>query len=171
MTSFQKKFVIFGFAGVAGLLSCSLGFLQMDSFADNSEEQVFGHAPAENKKNKKDQLAAKAETKKDAKTESSRTLPEFPAPNFKSEKPKDESKVLLNDPGMSKAWGHAKSDALKAWEVSQGNKDIVVAIIDTGAQLSHEDLEKNFWTNSGEIGKDSAGRDKSTNGIDDDNDG
>lgn len=82
-----------------------------------------------------------------------------------------ETSVLINDPAISQAWGLRKTDAAKAWEISQGSRDIVVAIIDTGIDSKHEDLAKNMWTNKGEIGKDSQGRDKATNGIDDDGNG
>jgi subtilisin family serine protease len=89
----------------------------------------------------------------------------------KSSKIENEPQVMLNDPAMSQAWGLKKSDAVRAWEVSQGSKKIVVAVIDTGADIDHEDLRDNFWINPGETGKDSHGRDKATNGIDDDGNG
>lgn len=82
-----------------------------------------------------------------------------------------ESSVALNDPALSQAWGFKKSDAMKAQAISQGNKNIVVAVIDTGADLKHEDLAGNLWKNPGETGKDDRGRDKATNGIDDDGNG
>jgi thermitase len=50
-----------------------------------------------------------------------------------------------------------------AWDVSIGNKTVVVAIIDTGAVLTHEDLRENLWTNTAER----AG----TVGVDDDANG
>lgn len=89
----------------------------------------------------------------------------------KSSKTEAEQKVILNDPAISQAWGIKKSNAIKAWEVSKGKRDIVVAIIDTGADVNHEDLSGNIWTNPGESGLDSKGRDKSNNGIDDDGNG
>lgn len=51
---------------------------------------------------------------------------------------------------------------LEAWQLTQGDKDVVVAIIDTGIDYTHEDLRDNVWINPGEI------RD---NNIDDDNNG
>lgn len=50
-------------------------------------------------------------------------------------------------------------------------RDVVVAIIDTGADLKHRELKDNLWTNPGEFGLDQNGRDKSSNGIDDDDNG
>ncbi len=48
---------------------------------------------------------------------------------------------------------------------------IVVAVIDTGADIEHNFLQDNIWTNEGESGKDSFGIDKESNHIDDDNNG
>lgn len=83
----------------------------------------------------------------------------------------DEPSALFNDPAINQAWGLKKSDAARAWSVSQGSRDIIVAVIDTGIDIRHEDLFGNLWKNIGESGKDSVGRDKATNGIDDDSNG
>ncbi|NQZ00519.1 MAG: S8 family serine peptidase [Bdellovibrionales bacterium] len=83
---------------------------------------------------------------------------------------KKEVQVLMKDPAMSEKWGLKLTDSKRAWRVSQGSKDIVVAVIDTGADM-HTDLINNLWRNSGETGKDIRGNDKSTNGIDDDKNG
>lgn len=50
-------------------------------------------------------------------------------------------------------------------------KPIVVAVIDTGADLSHPEIANYLWVNDGEIGMDAWGRDRRTNGIDDDDNG
>ncbi len=83
----------------------------------------------------------------------------------------DEPSALFNDPAIKQAWGLKKSDAARAWSVSQGSKSTVIAIIDTGIDVNHEDLKNNLWANSGETGRDSKGRDKATNGLDDDQNG
>lgn len=88
-----------------------------------------------------------------------------------SSQTKKEEQVLMNDPAIHQNWGLRQSDAARAWAVSKGSKKIVVAVIDTGADLKHEDLANNFWTNPGETGLDKNGHDKATNGIDDDGDG
>jgi subtilisin family serine protease len=49
-----------------------------------------------------------------------------------------------------------------AWDLQQGSAGTVIAILDTGVDVNHEDLVGNMWVNSGEI----AG-----NGIDDDGNG
>lgn len=54
-------------------------------------------------------------------------------------------------------------NAEAAWEIfSGGKRDVIVAVVDTGIDYSHEDLQNRIWTNEGEI----AG-----NGIDDDGNG
>ncbi|MCC2678028.1 MAG: Serine protease/subtilase [Pseudobdellovibrio sp.] len=83
----------------------------------------------------------------------------------------DEPSALFNDPAIKQAWGLKKSDAARAWSVSQGSKEVIVAIIDTGIDINHEDLKGNLWVNQGESGKDAKGKDKATNGIDDDQNG
>lgn len=50
-------------------------------------------------------------------------------------------------------------------------KSAVVAVIDTGADISHKALKSYIWVNEGESGVDTEGRDKATNGIDDDDNG
>lgn len=84
---------------------------------------------------------------------------------------KKDVSVLLNDPAMNQKWGLAQNQIGKAWKISQGSKKIKVAIIDTGIDVKHEDLKDNLWLNSGETGFDEQGRDKATNGIDDDGNG
>lgn len=51
--------------------------------------------------------------------------------------------------------------AYDAWDITQGSEDIVIGIIDTGADLDHEDLSGNLFVNEAET----------INGIDDDNNG
>lgn len=51
--------------------------------------------------------------------------------------------------------------AYDAWDLSQGSEEIIIGVIDTGADLDHEDLSGNLFINEAEI----------INGIDDDNNG
>ena len=92
-------------------------------------------------------------------------------------KPAKINKVDLGShPGRNLAsrtmpWGLLATDAQEAWRLSEGSRKIVVAVIDTGADVGHPDLKDNIWINPGESGRDNLGRDKSSNGIDDDGNG
>ncbi len=82
-----------------------------------------------------------------------------------------EIEVLLKDPAMQQKWGILLTDSEKAWRITKGDRKIVVAVIDTGIDTKHPDLKANLWVNPGESGLDASGRDKATNGLDDDNNG
>ena len=67
-----------------------------------------------------------------------------------------------NDPKWNKQWALPKIDAAKAWDSAVGSDSVIVAVIDTGIDYNHPDLQGNIWKNPGEI----AG-----NKIDDDGNG
>jgi subtilisin family serine protease len=67
-----------------------------------------------------------------------------------------------NDPRYADAWALAKIGSPAAWDVTTGDPDVAVAVIDSGIDLAHSDLSGQLWTNPGEI---------AANGIDDDNNG
>jgi hypothetical protein len=85
-----------------------------------------------------------------------------------------ESRLALSvDPYLSAQWAlhnvgqaggriDADIDAVEAWQVTTGSRNVVVAIIDSGIDFSHPDLAANIWRNPREI----AG-----NGLDDDGNG
>lgn len=50
-------------------------------------------------------------------------------------------------------------------------KGITVAVIDTGADISHPMFKSELWVNPGESGLDKNGKSKTTNQVDDDNNG
>ena len=57
--------------------------------------------------------------------------------------------TLPNDPGFTqnqanidRQWGLVKTHFLEAWEITTGDPDVVVAVIDTGIDASHEDFKK-----------------------------
>jgi len=52
--------------------------------------------------------------------------------------------------------------AAKAWDLSTGSTDVIVAVIDTGVRYTHVELASQMWRNPGEI---------PGNGIDDDHNG
>jgi len=59
--------------------------------------------------------------------------------------------VVPNDPGWINQWAPAKIGASTAWSIVTGTSDVVIAVLDTGVQLEHEDLAANLWTNPREI--------------------
>ncbi len=50
----------------------------------------------------------------------------------------------------------------QAWDISQGNRDVIIAIIDSGVDYLHPDLANKMWINTGEI---------PNNNLDDDGNG
>ncbi len=63
------------------------------------------------------------------------------------------------------------SNVTRAWTISTGKREVVVAVLDDGFFYGHEDLAGNLWANPGESGLDPTGHAKETNGIDDDKNG
>jgi len=62
---------------------------------------------------------------------------------------------MPNDPNLESQWGLFTIGANKVWELTKGGVSalgdtIVVAILDTGFDINHEDLRNNIWTNKGE---------------------
>jgi subtilisin family serine protease len=68
----------------------------------------------------------------------------------------------LDNSGQTGGVADADIDAPEAWDISVGNPDVVVGVVDTGIDYNHEDLAANMFVNPNEI----AG-----NGIDDDGNG
>jgi thermitase len=71
-----------------------------------------------------------------------------------------------SDPMVRFQWGMANSGASQAWRMKAGSRRMIVAVIDTGVDYSHEDLAANMWRNPGEIPAN--GRDDDGNGYIDD---
>ena len=70
--------------------------------------------------------------------------------------------VTPNDPNFSQLWGmhntgqsggtaDADIDAPEAWDLTTGSSNVIIAVIDSGADYTHPDLAANMWTNPGEI--------------------
>lgn len=84
-----------------------------------------------------------------------------------------------NDPLVASSWHHATIQSGRAWDMSTGSSSTVIAVIDTGFALDHEDLTGKWATNSGEIGITAVGSacwtgvasNKTTNNCDDDQNG
>lgn len=75
------------------------------------------------------------------------------------------------DPLFNKQWGMNQMGVTTGWGVSKGAPEVIVGVIDTGVDYTHEDLVDNMWRNPGETGTDSSGRPMATNGVDDDGNG
>ncbi len=48
--------------------------------------------------------------------------------------------IIPNDTGYTYQWGPSKIQAPAAWDVTVGSSDIIIAIVDTGVDLDHPDL-------------------------------
>jgi len=68
----------------------------------------------------------------------------------------------MNDPRRSEQWALDMVKAKEAWDISLGSHAVIVAVIDTGIAMNHEDLGDNIWINVDEV---------PSNGLDDDNNG
>jgi thermitase len=84
-----------------------------------------------------------------------------------------------NDPKLGELWGMKNIgqkdssgalgtagidvEAEKAWDIETGNRDLVVAVIDTGVDFNNEDLKENIWRNEAELSGQA--------NVDDDNNG
>lgn len=69
----------------------------------------------------------------------------------------------LDNTGQSGGTAGADIRATAAWEIQREAPDVIVAVMDTGVRLDHEDLTTNLWRNPAEFG--------ARPNIDDDNNG
>jgi len=51
------------------------------------------------------------------------------------------AKRTVNDPKFGELWGMTKIQAPQAWDVTTGKSDVLVAVIDTGVDYNHPDLQ------------------------------
>ncbi len=70
--------------------------------------------------------------------------------------------IVPNDPQYPEQWSLPLIKLPETWAVEKGNKDVIIAIIDSGIDYRHEDLKQKIWMNPGEIAE---------NGLDDDGNG
>ena len=82
--------------------------------------------------------------KTDGKKNIDETIKEFALlPGVESVEPNRIYTVLdkPNDPRYPEMWNLVKMEAEKAWNVTHGSNDVIVAVLDTGADFNHEDLK------------------------------
>jgi subtilisin family serine protease len=87
--------------------------------------------------------------------------------------------LVPNDSLLSDQWALEKIKAFDAWEVTTGSDTVLLAIIDTGIEFFHPDLENKIYYNPGEMGMTAPGdpcwtgvpEDKRFNDCDDDGNG
>lgn len=86
--------------------------------------------------------------------------------------PKDadfEKQWGLNNTGKNSGgwWSPGKAgvdvSALEAWKITKGDREVKIAVIDTGVDYNHEDLKNNIMVNEAEL--------NGTEGVDDDGNG
>lgn len=70
--------------------------------------------------------------------------------------------IIPSDTHYTKQWYLKKIKAVEAWDKKRNAEDIVIAILDSGAQINHPDLRDNIWRNA---------REAPGNQIDDDKNG
>lgn len=68
-----------------------------------------------------------------------------------------------NDPDYGEQWAWPKIDAEGAWDITTGDPNVTVGVIDSGVDLDHPDLQSNLWVNQAEA--------SGTPGVDDDGNG
>ena len=85
-----------------------------------------------------------------------------------------------NDPGYTLvSWPMTMMNAPAAWDIAQGSTNSVIAVLDTGFALTHDDLSAQWYENTGETGTTNSSdtcwtgtpEDKSANDCDDDANG
>ncbi len=82
-----------------------------------------------------------------------------------------QDRSIPNDPMFAMQFALERVQASRAWNVVKGDSTMIIAIVDSGVDWEHEDLAANIWTNPRESGMDARGRDRRTNGVDDDSNG
>ena len=74
--------------------------------------------------------------------------------------PRYSEQYVLNNTEQTEGTRDADIDAPEAWEAETGAPDNVVAVIDSGTDINHEDLSGNVWVNEDEIPNNNADDDE-----------
>ncbi|MFH1255597.1 MAG: S8 family serine peptidase [bacterium] len=73
-----------------------------------------------------------------------------------------QSSIIPSDTFLNNQWYLQKIKAIEAWNSVRESPEVIIAIADSGTQISHPDLQSNIWVNKKEI---------ANNNIDDDKNG
>lgn len=75
------------------------------------------------------------------------------------------SQVASNDPLFTQQWGLQKIQAPSAWETTSGTSSVTVAVVDTGVDLRHPDLQGKLLTGRNLLQPDAAPQDDGGHGT------
>lgn len=73
------------------------------------------------------------------------------------------SEVTMNDPLYPRQWHYDMINMEKAWELEQGKRNVIVAVMDGWIDHTHPDIAANMWVNEAELNGEP--------GVDDDGNG
>lgn len=59
--------------------------------------------------------------------------------------------IVPNDPQYPEQWSLPSIKLPETWAIEKGDKQVVIAIVDSGIDYRHEDLKQKIWVNPGEI--------------------
>ncbi len=82
--------------------------------------------------------------------------------------------IIPNDPSYGSQWHPPVVDAEEAWDTTAGSTSVIVAVLDSGTEFTHEDLGtgsdgyQNIWLNNGEDAWSDPDDPATGNGVDDD---
>ncbi|HEY9857023.1 MAG TPA: S8 family serine peptidase [Stenomitos sp.] len=65
----------------------------------------------------------------------------YAEPNYRYHALEYNAKATVNDPKFSQLWGIQKIQAPAAWDTTQGDPNVIVAVVDTGVDYNHPDLK------------------------------
>ncbi len=91
------------------------------------------------------------------------TLKADPAVVWAERPPERRCDLVPDDPYYSELWALPRVEAPAAWDQHIGGGEVVIAVVDTGVELDHEDLEEALWVNEDEL--------QGSPGVDDDGNG
>ena len=73
-------------------------------------------------------------------------LVEYAEPNYKVH-----ALEIPDDANYSLQWSHQNAESEAGWDIETGSQNIIIAILDTGIDFDHPDLDEKIWSNTGEI--------------------